>query len=597
MKLSRFFRNRAPRTQPGQFCLQRARFVEISAIAIFSIIGARAVYLSFFSAENTILETIAENQYQRLIELAPYRGIITDRKGDPLAISVRRPSLAVNPRIFNPEQTDVLRLSHILGLKPKKIQEIASKRGYFSWLARQLDRRTAEEALGLGIVGLTSVIEPARFYPIGTSGAALLGFVGVDNTGLAGLERQFDAHLRGKSHKVLARKDARGQFIFDETGGVAPEQAGNGLQLTLDRVIQEITEDELANGVRRAKAKSGFAIVSDPHTGKILAVANYPSFDPNQNRNIPLEYTKNKAFSDVFEPGSVTKPFLIAKAVDQGFVKLDELFNCENGALRIGKHTIRDDHPAKTLTAEETIIRSSNVCTFKIASRMGRERSHNALSEFGFGQAKTLLGLPGMMSGRLSSPHNWAQIRFAATSFGYGFTVTGLELVQAMGAIANGGKLNTPSIIEKISGPECCAKTANTNLTTSRILTPETSRQMREVLKKVVNAPHGTAHRAATRLYSVAGKTGTAKKANLQAGGYSKDKRLASFIGFAPFADPHLVVYVMIDEPGEKPYYGGLWAAPVFSGIVERSLQYLNVAPDLPDIAGNSGGQEKRGKM
>lgn len=597
MRFIRNFRLRSARTQPGQFCLKRAHIVEVSALALFVVISARATYLSFFSSSNTYLQSIAGNQYQRQIELAPYRGTITDRKGDPLAISVRRPSLAVNPRIFDPKSAEVSRLSHILGIKPKKIEDIASKPGYFSWLARQLDQRVANEVASLGISGITSVIEPARFYPIGTAGAALIGFVGVDNMGLAGIERQFDNLLKGNSHKVLARKDARGQFIFDAMEGATPEQSGYGLQLTIDRVIQEITDDELSKGVRRAKAKSGFAIVSDPHTGKILAVSNYPSFDPNQNHNISLESTKNKAFSDIFEPGSVTKPFLIAKAIDQGIVRFDEAFDCENGALKVGKHIIRDDHPARSLTAEETIIRSSNVCTFKIANRMGRERAYNALKDFGFGQGKTMLGLPGMTAGRLSSSETWAQIRFAATSFGYGFTVNGLELIQAMSAIANGGQLNTPSIIEKAMGPDCCNAKHTTQLSSTRILSPETAKRMREVLKKVVIDPHGTAHRAATKLYTVAGKTGTAKKANLLTGGYSKEKRLASFIGFAPFSDPHLVVYVMIDEPGEKPYYGGLWAAPVFSGIVERSLQYLNVAPDLPDVAGTSSGHLKHGKM
>lgn len=597
MRLLRRWRARAPRTQPGHFCPGRARLVEVGALVVFGVLATRAVMLSLLSAENEVLHAIAGNQYQRQIELAPYRGTIHDRKGEPLAISVRRPSLAVNPRIFDPKPEEVERLARILSMKPQAIRKIEGKKSYFAWLARQLDRRIADEALSLGLPGLVAITEPARFYTVGSAAAQLLGFVGLDNDGLAGLERQYDQALRGKPHKVLARKDARGQFIFDETGGAAPEKMGHSLHLTLDRVIQEIVEDELEGGVRRARAKSGFAIVSDPHTGKVLAVANYPGFDPNQSRKLPLELTRNRAFSDVFEPGSVTKPFLISQAVDQGIARMDEPFDCEKGAMRIGKHTIRDDHPAPILTVQETIIRSSNICTFKIATRMGRDKAHDALASFGFGQGLTALGLPGMMTGRLSDPQKWAQIRFAATSFGYGFTVTGLELVQAMGAIANGGQLAVPSVVEKITSSDGIAETPQSTAPPTRILSPETARLMRETLKMVVTDPHGTASRAATKLYSVAGKTGTAKKADLRAGGYSKDKRIASFVGFAPFEDPHLVVYVMIDEPGEKPYYGGLWAAPVFSGIVERSLRYLNVAPDLPNLAGAATGHGKTHKM
>lgn len=597
MTIFRRISSRAPRTQPGQFCPARARLVEASVLFVFLIFAIRAIILGLFSSENRILHSIADHQYQRQIELAPYRGSITDRKGEALAISVRRPSLAVNPHIFDPSPQQIERISRITGLNPKIIRKIESKKTYFAWLSRQLDRRVADEVMSLGLPGIVSITEPARFYPIGSGAAQLLGFVGMDNNGLAGIELQFDQILRGRPHKLMARKDARGQFIFDATDGTAPEKMGHNVQLTIDRVIQEITEDELAEGVRRARAKSGFAIVSDPHTGRILAVANYPGFDPNQLKQIPLELTRNRAFSDVFEPGSVTKPFLISKAIDQGFVRLDQLFNCEHGALRIGKHLIRDDHPADALTAEQTIIRSSNVCTFKIASRMGRQSVHSALSNFGFGRSATNLGLPGMLTGRLSKPESWAQIRFAATSFGYGFTVTGLELVQAMGAIANGGQLTAPSLIEKITNPDDGIHLPQPTHGATRILSPETSRLMRETLRKVVTDAHGTASRASTKLYTVAGKTGTAKKADPRLGGYSKDKRLASFIGFAPFADPHLVVYVMIDEPGEKPYYGGLWAAPVFSGIVERSLRYLNVAPDQPNLAGAMSGDGRTKSM
>lgn len=546
----------------------------------FAAIAVRAVHLHLFPTYRESLDKIADNQYQREIELAPYRGTIFDRRGEPLAISIRRPSLAINPRAFNPNAEEVRRLSSILKLPERKVRRLADRRNHFAWLSRQLDHRVADEALGLGLAGLFPIREPARFYPAGGAASHLLGFVGLENTGLGGLERQFDKDLRGQALKILAAKDARGNFIFDEALSAAPLKTGHGLTLTIDRVIQEIAEDELEAGVKRAKAKKGYAIVSDPHTGKILAIANYPGFDPNHARKTEVSLMRNHALLDVFEPGSVTKPFIIAAALEAKVTTMGEDHDCEKGVLKIGKDRIHDTHPADHLTTEQTIVRSSNICTYKIAQRLGKQKTREALTRFGFaGEAR--LGFPGESIGRIAPYENWKPIRFANVAFGHGFLITGLELVQAMGAIANGGNLMRPSLVDRLVSEDGLVVSSTPIQTLGRAAKPETARILRNALSLVVTDEHGTATKAATKNYTTAGKTGTAQKVDPGIKGYAKDKYIVSFVGFAPVGDPHLVIYVYVDEPREKPYYGGVWAAPVFSAIAERSLKYLNVAPDL----------------
>jgi cell division protein FtsI (penicillin-binding protein 3) len=571
---------RHKRSQPGTFLASRANVVAIVFSCLFVAIVGRAFYLHLFPTAKQTLHDLADRQYQRSIELAPYRGTIYDRRGDPLAISIRRPSLAINPRVFSPTAAETHRLAKLLNQPVQTIAKLDQKQSYFAWLARQIDHRIADEVMSLQLPGLFLWREPARYYPAGTAAAQLLGFVGLDNAGLGGLERQFDRDLRGQALHVTATKDARGQFIFNETLGAAPEKTGNSLYLTLDRVIQEIAEDAVEEGVKNARAKQGYAIVLDPHTGKILAIANYPTFDPNDRNDRSNKTTRNHALLDTFEPGSTTKPFIIAEAISRGATRIDEVHDCENGALRIGRHIINDDHPDDVLTTADTILRSSNICTYKIAAKIGKEGTFQALRKFGIGTNVGSLGFPGESRGYVTSADKWREINFANISFGHGFVTTGLEIASAMGTFANGGQLIKPSIVDRVVSSDGLVVTSPPPEVLGRAVDPETARDVRRVLQRVVDEKRGTATRAATELFTTAGKTGTAQKVEPGVRGYSKDKRIASFVGFAPVEDPHLVVYVLIDEPGNKPYYGGLWAAPVFSQIVDRTLKYLNVAPD-----------------
>lgn len=537
--------------------------------------------LHLFPSNNDSLHSIADNQYQNEVELAPYRGTIFDHKGEPLAISIRRPSLAVNPRQFDPTTAEVKQLAHLLRMPASKIKKISDRKTYFSWLSRQIDPKVADSVEELGLKGLVQITEPARFYPAGTAAAHILGFTGLDNSGLAGLERQFDKNLRGEPVKVTTGKDARGKFIFTETNGAAPLKQGDNIYLTLDRVIQEITEDELEAGARRARCKSAFAIVADPHTGRILAIANYPNFDPNDARRVSVAETTNHALIDLFEPGSVVKPFVIGRALEMKKTRTDEIIDVEGGKLKIGKHTIHDDHRADTLPLNEVVIRSSNIGTYKIAARIGKQKTYQALRDFGFSLGKAQLGFPGEAIGRISPWEKWSQITFANTAFGHGFVITGMELVQAVGALANGGNVMKPTLIEKIVSADGAVVQSSAPEKVGQAIDPETARIMRGIMREVVEDPNGTGHNARTKDYSTAGKTGTAQKVTPGIRGYAKDKYIASFVGFSPVEDPHLVIYVQVDEPGQKPYYGATWAAPIFSGITERSLKYLNVAPDI----------------
>lgn len=559
----------------------RLKHVYIAIAAVFMIVVARAGMLHVFPSQKSSLTQIADSQYQRTIELSPYRGSIVDRRGEPLAISIRKPSVAVNPRLFNASSPHAQDVARILKIPFSKIKNLNSKKSYFSWLSRRIDHRTAEEIAALEIPGINIINEPSRFYPTGESAAHLIGFIGSDNAGLSGLERQFDQDLKGQAFKVVATKDARGQFILKETLGAAPEKSGNNIHLTIDRVIQEISETELAKGVKAANAKGGFVIVSDPHTGKILAMANYPAFDPNYPRKVTMRDTRNLALLDLFEPGSITKQFVVAAALEEKKTSLHEVHDCEKGSLRIGRDRIRDDHPADKLTTEETIMKSSNICMYKIALKLGKEGTREALTKFGFTTRDYDLGFPGQTFGRIAPTDRWKNIQWSNISFGQGFMTTGLEIIQAMGAIANGGRLMKPMLVERVASSDGLVVTNGTPTMLRQVISPRTAQTMRAVLAKVVSDKQGTGKAAATPSFTTAGKTGTAQKVDPGTRGYSPDKRIASFVGFAPVTDPHVVIYVQVDEPRNKPYYGGKWAGPIFSAITEKTLRYLNVAPDI----------------
>jgi len=578
-KKRRAFLPKAKKVQPGTFLSNRANLIYFCMVCGFIGLSIRAAIIHIFPPASNTLSHIADRQYNRQWELARYRGTIFDRRKEPLAISIRTPSIFVNPKIFNPTPRQLANLSLHLQISKKQLVKISKKKKYFSWVKRKVSKEIARKVLGLDIDGLYQVSEPARYYPAGNAAANLLGFVGIDDRGLTGVEQQYDKVLAGSPIKFVQTKDAKGQTIFSQSEDAAPEKTGDRIYLTIDKVIQEITEQSLRDGVEAAKAKGGFAIVSDPHTGRILAVANHPTFDPNDPRQINLKYVKNRAFMDSFEPGSVIKPYVIGAALDAKTIQLSNSFDCNEGKLKIGRRTINDAHKPKSkfLSVEDIIVHSSNVCTYKIANKLGSKRLYKYFVNLGFGQRLNTSGYPGEATGILSNYNNWKPIRFANISFGQGLMVSGLQIVQAYAAIANGGNLIKPYYLDRIEKPNGMMNNVHSTLNVGRVMTTKTARILRNILYKTIE---NGATKARSEIYTAGGKTGTSQKIDPKTRRYSHSKHLSSFAGIAPINDPHLVVYVQLDEPNQPLSYGSLWAAPIFKEITEKTLSYLNVASD-----------------
>lgn len=574
-------RSESPRVKPkvsqlSAFNGKRLRFILFATLALFAAMAVRAIKVHLFPSQQGALATIAGSQYQNQLKIAGHRGNLYDRKGDPLAISIKKPSLYVNPKVFSPTPRQLVKLSRILKIGRGQIRQIAAKDSYFSWLSRRTSEATLHKVDNLGIRGLYSVWEPFRSYPSQLA-PQLIGYVGTDNTGLMGLEKTFEPQLQGQALVRRYRRDGRGRPILLDKEDTKPEQPGHNLTLTIDRAIQEVAEKALAKGVANAKAKKGFAIVSDPYTGKILAVANTPKFNPYKMSS-QLSHTRNSAFNDLYEPGSVLKPLVAALAVAGGKTTMDKVFYCGDGVHREKSLLIRDDHPSKFLTVHNILVKSSNIGIYKVAKELGPEAMHDGLRAFGIGNSKLNLGLPGQEIGRMLPAQKWRKVRFANIAFGQGLTVTGLELVAAYGAIANGGLLMKPYLVEAITDSDGRTLSAKSPTVLRKVLPKATAKQIALALKDTVE--RGTARRAKLPHHSSGGKTGTSQKADPHQRGYSKTLRIASFIGIAPITEPHLVIYVVVDEPGKVPAYGGRWAAPVFAEIAAKSLKYLNVRSD-----------------
>lgn len=551
--------------------------LSVAFFTVFGIIALRAVTIQVFTPSADILDKIARNQYQTKIDLSPYRGNIYDRRGEPLAISIRRPSFYVNPRIFDPNPTQTKKLSAILNVPTKKIRSLAKRTNYFAWLARKIEHQSAEAVNQLEIEGLYEITEPARYYPNGRELTHLLGNVGMDNNGLSGLEYGFEKTLMGDKLSTYRNKDARGKLIYQDSLLALPEKTGRNIVLTIDSAIQDIAQKALVKGLETAQAKSGFAIVSDPHTGRLLAIANATRLH-SKDISIEVQDARNYALSNVYEPGSVVKPLLISKALEAGVVTLNETHNTYNGLYREDNWKIHDDHKKPSMTTTEVVTESSNIGTYNIMKRMGPEKVHQAYMDYGFTSNEQMLDFPGQMRGRIDDWKTWKGIRFATICFGQGMIISALELVQAFGAIANGGSLMKPYLIDHIESPEGAMIESGSSQVLRRVLSPEIASKARSLLQETVES--GTGRFAKLTSYTSAGKTGTAQKVDPQTRRYSDTMRTASFIGFAPATDPHLIIYVVVDEPGKRPGTGGLWAAPVFKEIAEESLRYLNVAPD-----------------
>ena len=526
------------------------------------------------------LAVLAAGQHEKRVELVPRRGTISDRQGDALALSLDVPSVYVRPADFRGQEAKLPELAAALGLPLATLRAKVGSKQRFVWLKRQALPREAEAVQRLALNGVGSVNEGRRFYPHHGLAAHVLGFVGIDSQGLAGVERRFDTVIRGRPRYVHADRDAKGREMF--MGGVqSVAEDGSSVELTLDAAIQAATERELAAGVSAARAAGGAALVLDPMTGEVLALANVPSFDPNQPRarhdRAWNNRVRNRAITDPYEPGSTLKAMLAAAAIEEKIVAPAERFFCENGRFKVGRWTINDAHPHGWLTFAEVIQYSSNIGVTKVATRLGRERYHGYLEAFGFG-SRTGIELPGETAGVLRPLERWARVDLAVHSYGQGISVTPLQLAAAYGALANGGLLMRPYLVRRIIGPTGDVAQTNQPVIVRRVVSERTARTVTALLRRVVEEKDGTGSRARLEDFAVAGKTGTAQKVNLETGGYSA-ARIGSFVGFVPAERPRAVILVLIDEPGTSSY-GGVVAAPVFRAIAAAVLTRLGVVPE-----------------
>jgi cell division protein FtsI (penicillin-binding protein 3) len=552
-----------------------ARLLILAGVALFwmTAVFGRVTYLQLFRHGDYVAR--AMRQQRRSIEITPKRGIIYDRNMRPLAMSVPVQSAFAVPVEIKDASMAARLLSNALGMPAEEIREKLESGSSFVWLKRKLEPAKSEAVQSLNLKGIYLQEENQRYYPKRELAAHVVGFVDVDEKGLGGIEHEYDELIRGKSEKIIVMADAR-QRWFD--GGEAQRERGANVVLTLDEKIQYIAEKELAAVIAATHAPGGSVIVQDPNNGAILALANWPKFNPNAAVNVPTEARKNRAISDIYEPGSTFKLITLAAAFDQGLIRADEVFDCENGAIRVEGHLIHDHKKYGMLTVADILANSSDVGAIKIALRLGSPRFYDYIRVFGFG-TPTGVDLPGESRGLLRRLEHWGSYSIASVSMGQEVGVTPLQMVTAVSSVANGGYLYKPHVTQEIKRGEQVLPT-DTSADARRVVRPETAATLRRLMEGVVI--HGTGKKARLDGWTAAGKTGTAQKIDPNTGRYSRTNVIASFTGFAPINNPAVTILVSIDSPGGFPHDGGGVAAPVFKRIAEQVLPYLNVPRDVP---------------
>jgi len=559
----------------------RVKLLAFFFVGLLMAAFGRAVFLQVFERDK--LRGLAQDQYVRQIEIPARRGDIFDRRGTPFAQSVEVDSIWVDPSMLPDVRQASRALAKALKLDVEDLQAKLGRARRFVWVKRQVTPREVEAVKALGLPGFGFTKEPKRFYPQKELGAHVVGMVGLDGHGLEGLELAFEDELSGQNSRLSGFRDAKGRKLMLTGAPDTLERQGAAVTLTLDRHLQFVAERALSRAVEEAKGVAGMAVVLDPKTGELLAIANHPRFNPNTPEKELRASVRNRAALDSFEPGSTMKSFVVASALEQKAIKPDDTFYCENGSWRVGRHTIHDTHQYGWLTPQRVLQVSSNICAAKIAQLLGRERLVKTYLDFGFGE-RTGLALPGEARGSLPFPK--AEVSLATQSFGQGMTTTAVQLAAAWGALANGGTLMRPYLVSKVVDPDGVVLLENRPTQVRQVVSQTTAKKVVSMLESVVTK-EGTAPKAAMEDYRVAGKTGTAQKADPVARGYS-DKRLASFVGMVPAENPRVVILVIVDEP-KTDVYGGQVAAPAFKEIATAAMAHLAVPPSrevpLPSTA------------
>jgi cell division protein FtsI (penicillin-binding protein 3) len=540
------------------------------------VICAKAAYLQIY--RGSWLSQLAADQYEASVRTSGKRGTIYDRKMSELAVSIQVTSIAAYPaRIGDPAKTAAA-LAKPLHLDRSSLQRSFRSKKTFVWVKRQATPREVEKIKALNLGGIGFVPEYNRFYPKKTLAAQVIGFTGIDGAGLEGLEHFYDRSLKGTETEYTCLRDALGKR-FVSNGTNMQDFSGKNLILTIDQTVQFIAERTLEDTVTEFDADSGIAIVMEPKSGALLAIAQYPFFNPNAYREFKSANWRNRAITDSIEPGSTLKIFSATAAIASGYSSPNTIFFCENGAYRIGRKTVRDVSAHGWLSLQQIVKYSSNIGAIKISEIVGAKHLFNTLRDFGFG-AKTGIDCPGETPGSLSNYRHWTRMDTSAISFGHGMAASPLQLVTAVSAIANNGVLMKPYLVAAVTDQNNQTVQSFAPHVVRRVVSESTARKISAILKTVV-AEGGTGTKAALQGFSVGGKTGTAKKIGPD-GTYSDDDYIASFVGFTPVDNPAITVLVIINEP-RKQYYGGVVAAPAFRRIAQETLNYLNVHPDIQD--------------
>ncbi len=545
----------------------RSRFVvAMVGLAFLTLVG-RAVYVQILNTDFYLKQ--GEKRYAHTLDLPGSRGRVFDRNGLLLATSVPAPSLWIIPKDFQADAAQRKALLKLLGMKADELNDKLEGNPKFAWLRRQVDDGVAAEVFKLGIKGLHPVQEYKRKYPEGEAAAHVVGFTDIDERGKEGIELGFQKELQGRDGSRFVVKDRLGRVVEDIVDQTDPVH-GSDITLSIDSKVQFFAYQRVRDAVLQHGAKAGSVVVLDVVTGEVLALANYPSFNPSMRQNLSGAQLRNRALTDIFEPGSTMKPFTAALAIETRRVTPQTRIQTAPGRITITGSTITDAHPHGELTVAEVIQKSSNVGTVKMAMQMQPREMWELYSQVGLGQ-KPQIDFPGAVTGRLRPYKTWRPIEQATMSYGYGLSASLFQLARSYTVFARDGDI-IPMTIVKREAPEGAGPVAG-----QRVMSPETARAVREMLQ-LAAGPGGTAPKAQTIGYSVGGKTGTARK---QEGKTYTTKYRAWFVGLAPVHNPRIVVAVMVDEPSKGVYYGGEIAAPVFSQVVQQSLRMMNVSPDI----------------
>jgi len=542
----------------------RSKFIVACLALAFAGLAGRAAYVQVFG--NEFFQRQGEVRFARTLELPANRGKVLDRNGLILASSVVAQSIWAIPEDVDKNDPKLAKLARLLDMPlPELRRKLANEDKTFVWVQRQVDEPVARQIAALEIKGIYQRREYKREYPEGEAAAHVVGFTNVEDRGQEGVELTFNEQLSGRNGSRRVIKDRLGRVVED-VRDVVPPVDGRDLQLSIDSKVQFFAYQKLKDAVQAHKAKAGSVVVIDTITGEVLALANYPSYNPNRRRNLTGEQLRNRVLTDSFEPGSIMKPFIAALALEKGLVRPDTPINTAPGRITIGGSTISDSHPNNVLTVNEVIQKSSNVGTVKMAMQMSPREMWETYAQAGFGQ-KPQVPFPGAVSGRLRPYKTWRPIEQATMSYGYGLSTSLFQLAQAYTVFARDGEL-VPVTLLKTDEPA----------TGVRVFSEKNAQAVRHMLAMATSAG-GTAVKAQTIGYSVGGKTGTARKQ--EGKGYADKKYRAWFVGLAPVEKPRIVVAVMVDEPNNGQFYGGLVAAPVFSETVQQTLRILGVQPDM----------------